>query len=81
MFLYPADVPDNSQNVMGSKLDQDPFSDYFQEVHTSSICIILLTNKWGKNRQLVRNKYLLGGGKQENNFLSDFLIDDNTIST
>ena len=37
---------------MGSKLDQDPSSDFFfQEVSTSSIGVILLTNK-----------YLFGGG-------------------
>ena len=30
---------------MGSKLDQDPSSDFFQEDLTSSICIILQTNR------------------------------------
>ena len=39
--------PDYSQNLMGSKLDQDP-SDFFHDVQTNSICIIHLTNKQKK---------------------------------
>ena len=44
-FLDPDGDSDRSQNLMGSKLDQDPSSDFFHEDPTSSICVILLTNK------------------------------------
>ena len=30
-FLYPGSDPDQSQNLMGSKLDQDP-SEFFHEI-------------------------------------------------
>ena len=45
IFLYPHNDPDHSQNLMGSKLEQDP-SSYFSFVDLiSSICVILLTDK------------------------------------
>ena len=31
---------------MGSKLDLDPSTDFFQQDPTSSVCIILLAEKW-----------------------------------
>ena len=34
-----------SQNLMGSKLDQDPALEFFHELPNSSICIIPLTNR------------------------------------
>ena len=42
LFLYTIGDPDHSQNLVESKLDQDPLS-FFQEDTTSSICVILLT--------------------------------------
>ena len=46
LFLYPDSDPDQSQNVMGSKLDQDQSPGIFvTQVSISSICLILLTNK------------------------------------
>ena len=39
-FLYPDGDPDHSQNLMGPKFI------FFHEDPTSSICIILLTNRW-----------------------------------
>ena len=46
ILLYPDSDPDHSQNLMGSKLEQDP-SGFFslEEGPTSSICVILQTNK------------------------------------
>ena len=39
-FLYPDGDPDDFQNLMGSKLGQDPsFSFIFSEDPTCSICI------------------------------------------
>ena len=43
--MYPDNNPDQSQNLMRSTLDQDPAFDIFQEDPTSSICVMLLTNK------------------------------------
>ena len=40
-FLYP----DQSQNLIGSKLDPDPSSHFVCEDSANSICLILLTNK------------------------------------
>ena len=54
-YLFPGD-PHHSQNLMESKLDQDPSYDcfFFQEDQTSSICVVLLTNKGTNgNRQTV----------------------------
>ena len=31
-FLYPDGDPDLCQNLMGSKMDQDPLSDFFHEI-------------------------------------------------
>ena len=36
-FLYPHDDPDHLQNLLGSKLDQEPSSHFFQEDPTHSI--------------------------------------------
>ena len=44
-FFYPDSDPDDSQNLMESKLDQEPSPDISQEDPTSSVCIILLTNR------------------------------------
>ena len=48
-FFVPSG-PDHPQSLMGPKLNQDPFSDVFQEDPTSCICVILITkkqtNKW-----------------------------------
>ena len=49
LYLYPDSDPDHSQNFMGSKLDQDPASDFFENP-TSSICVVLVTGKL-TNRQ------------------------------
>ena len=38
--------PDQSQNVMGSTFAKDPSSDFFHDVPTVSICVILLTKKY-----------------------------------
>ena len=43
--LHPDSDPDDSQNLMGCKLDKDPSSAFFQEYPTSIICVILLTKK------------------------------------
>ena len=43
-FLYPYGDPDQPQNLIGSKLEQDTSSDFFHEVPSSSIYVILLTN-------------------------------------
>ena len=45
VFMYIDPDPDHSQNVMESKLDQDLSSSFFHVEPTSSICLILLTNK------------------------------------
>ena len=31
LFLYPAGDPADSPNLIGSKLDQEPFSEFFSE--------------------------------------------------
>ena len=49
-FLYPDDDPDHSQYLVGSKLDQDQSSEDFPGRSTSSICVILLTNKHGHGK-------------------------------
>ena len=36
---------------MGSKLNQDPSSDFPHEVSANTICVILLTYKWTVSRQ------------------------------
>ena len=48
--MYPDGDPDHSQNFMGSKLDQNTSSDFFHEVPTRSIRIILLTSKQAKGQ-------------------------------
>ena len=42
MFLNLGGDLDRSQNLIGSKLEQDPCSDFFQEDPTSSICIAIV---------------------------------------
>ena len=37
---YPDGDPDHSQNGLGSKLDQDPSSDFVHQGPTSSNCVI-----------------------------------------
>ena len=44
-MLYPDGDQDQPQNLMGSKLSQDPSFHFFQEDPTCSICVILLTNR------------------------------------
>ena len=43
--LYPDANPDHSQNLMRSKLDQNPSFDFYQEDATSRICKFLLANQ------------------------------------
>ena len=43
--LYPDNDPDHSANFIGSKLDQDPSSDFLGRYPRSSFCTILQTNK------------------------------------
>ena len=50
--------PDDSQNFMESKFDQDPSSKFYQEYPTSSICIILLRDRQ-MDRQAVKKILLL----------------------
>ena len=45
VFLYADGDPDQSQHLMGSKLDQDPIPSFLHKVPTGSICVILLTNR------------------------------------
>ena len=52
LFLHSGDDLAHSENLMGSKLDQDASSPFFHEDLNSSICIILLTNKQ-TNKQLI----------------------------
>ena len=44
IFWCPGGDPEHSQNVIGSKFDQDP-SSCFHEDLSSSICVILLANR------------------------------------
>ena len=39
-FLFPDSDPDQSQNIMGFKLDHDSSSVFFHEVSSSSVCVI-----------------------------------------
>ena len=51
LFLYPDNALDHSQNLMGSKMEQDPSSLIFSlAVSTSSIHVILLTDKQTKKK-------------------------------
>ena len=45
IFCYPDGDPGHPQNLMGSKLDQEPSSDFFHKVPISSICTVRLTNR------------------------------------
>ena len=40
-FLYADSGPEKSQNLMGSKLEQDLSSHFFHKDPISSICVIL----------------------------------------
>ena len=52
-LLYLDDDPDHTQNLIGSKLDQDQSSDFFHDVKTSSICVILLTNRQTNGNEIM----------------------------
>ena len=43
--MYPDGDPDLSQDVMGSKLGQNPSSDFIHECPISSDCVIQITLK------------------------------------
>ena len=64
IFLYPDDNSDHSQNLMGSTLNPDPSSDFYFEIPTSSICVILLTNK-----QIDKQSNKPTNGHEDNTFL------------
>ena len=55
IFLFPGGDLDHSQNIMGSKLDQDARFYLFDEDLTSSICVILQTNEQ-TDKQMVMNR-------------------------
>ena len=63
-FLYPDCDPYYSQNLMGSKLDQDPSSDFSHEVLTSSICVVPLTYRQTNGHE---NNTSLAGAKISHN--------------
>ena len=63
-FRCPDSDPDQCQKLMRSKLDQDSSSN-FNEILTSSICVILLTNK-----QTIRKTK----GHENNNSLAEVSI-------
>ena len=43
--MYPDSDPNHSQTLMACRLDQNASSDFFQEDPSSSILVILLTNR------------------------------------
>ena len=61
--LYPDGDPDLCQNLMGSKLDHDPSSDFFQEDTSSGICIIL-TNRQRNRQTVMKTVPVLGVGNK-----------------
>ena len=54
VFLYTDGDPDQSENLMGSRMHQDLSSDFLEDDPTSSICIILLTTKQTDKRMVMK---------------------------
>ena len=71
IFVSGGDL-DHSQQIMVSKFEQEP-SSYFYEDPTSSICVILLTN-----REVNSHEYLLCIG---DNLCISLKIEDNNDQT
>ena len=57
IFLIKTFDSDMSQYLVGSKLKQDPSFHFLQEDATSSICVILLTDKQTNRLTKLTNKY------------------------